>query len=514
MAEAQADPVFIAMWTHKGGEKKTTSSLSLAYALAHRGKNVLVVDGDEQCDATHLCYGNKIDDDYDGVTMKFVNRTRPVLDENNQVVGEEPVVRSLFGAVHPLIYSGGVGRLSPIEPEPLLRAGPQHGRIDVVLGNRRTGSLNTKIAQAYAQWQSLPILRNYPGAPFRAIEACARKVNADFVIIDLAPNAGPLNASLLMQSNFWISPTGFMSLSCEALASQTDRVAYRAEDLEGGIPAAFTLADDDMSWTELAKQWVQRTKGVPNLLYPVRDKLPKFLGVIISGFTSVNSQIKNPGLLGDRSTDGVVIAQGVAVDLPSNNVKGWMNKVWDTTYSIVTRTLTEVTIRLHPNMPEERYSLVLPYKKYKELNITPLLGRIKEWGQLGAIGQRVNKPVAFLEQSDIGTYNPVMDAAVKVDQRPVSDKDSRWKHVCVHRKIWDQIAWNVLALIHKAGHPAVPNMPTDRKREQPPLGGPPDPRENFLILPGDELPTQSVTSPPHRAKRHRTLQPPPPPASG
>ena len=263
MAEAQAEPVYVAMWTHKGGEKKTTSSLSLAYALAHRGYHVLVVDGDEQCDLTHLGFGNEIDDKFDGVTMKFVNRTRPVLDENNQVVGQEPVVRSLFGAVHPLIYSGGVGRLSPIEPEPLLRAGPKHGRIDVVLGNRRTGSLNTKIAQAYAQWQSLPILRNYPGAPFRAIEACARKVNADFVIIDLAPNAGPLNASLLMQSDDWISPTGFTSLSCEALASQTDRVAYRAEDLEGGVPAAFTLADDDMSWTELAKQWVQRTKGDP-----------------------------------------------------------------------------------------------------------------------------------------------------------------------------------------------------------------------------------------------------------
>ena len=52
----------ITLYNHKGGVSKTTTTYHLAYALAeHRGKKVLVVDADPQCNLTELCLSKTID---------------------------------------------------------------------------------------------------------------------------------------------------------------------------------------------------------------------------------------------------------------------------------------------------------------------------------------------------------------------------------------------------------------------------------------------------------------------
>ena len=47
----------ISLFNHKGGVSKTTTAFNLGWAMADRGKRVLIVDGDPQCNLTGTVLG-------------------------------------------------------------------------------------------------------------------------------------------------------------------------------------------------------------------------------------------------------------------------------------------------------------------------------------------------------------------------------------------------------------------------------------------------------------------------
>jgi cellulose biosynthesis protein BcsQ len=47
----------ISLFNHKGGVSKTTTAFNLGWAMAARGKRVLIVDGDPQCNLTGTVLG-------------------------------------------------------------------------------------------------------------------------------------------------------------------------------------------------------------------------------------------------------------------------------------------------------------------------------------------------------------------------------------------------------------------------------------------------------------------------
>ena len=55
-------PIIIAVWAHKGGTGKSTSSINISYALARRGYNVLAIDTDSQSDLSSVLLPNYMDD--------------------------------------------------------------------------------------------------------------------------------------------------------------------------------------------------------------------------------------------------------------------------------------------------------------------------------------------------------------------------------------------------------------------------------------------------------------------
>ena len=115
------------------------------------------------------------------------------------------------------------------------------------------------------------------------------------------------------------------------------------------------------------------------------------------------------------------------------------------------------------------HHLAADYSHYEKYNITPVLGRIRHFGQLGAIAHHVHKPVPYLDKSELGTFKT--DGTFE-RRRKVADADGTWVQVKAFRRMFDQTAWNILALMHSTGHPGMTIMPEDLLAEG--LGGPPD----------------------------------------
>jgi cellulose biosynthesis protein BcsQ len=54
----------IALFNHKGGVSKTTTTFSLGWMLAEKGKRVVLIDTDPQCNLTGLILGERLDEFY------------------------------------------------------------------------------------------------------------------------------------------------------------------------------------------------------------------------------------------------------------------------------------------------------------------------------------------------------------------------------------------------------------------------------------------------------------------
>ena len=57
----------IALFNHKGGVSKTTSTFNLGWMLAKKGKRVIIVDCDPQCNLTGMVLGFKKSDEFDAI---------------------------------------------------------------------------------------------------------------------------------------------------------------------------------------------------------------------------------------------------------------------------------------------------------------------------------------------------------------------------------------------------------------------------------------------------------------
>ena len=79
----------IALFNHKGGVSKTTTTYHIGWKLSTLGKRVLLVDGDPQCNLTSLLLHDDFDDYYensatknnnikDAVKMAFEGKPTPI----------------------------------------------------------------------------------------------------------------------------------------------------------------------------------------------------------------------------------------------------------------------------------------------------------------------------------------------------------------------------------------------------------------------------------------------------
>ena len=185
-------PVRMTIFNHKGGVGKTTLTVNVAFALSARGKSVLVVDSDPQCNLTSYLLSDEVVDD--------------LLDRSSNPDGQ-----TIWTALKPVMENTGVGRL--VEPI-MIRD------LALLPGDIRLSEFEEFLADAWAD----SFKRRLGG--LRATSSISDLVTRlhelrrfDFVFYDTGPNIGPLNRVLLLDSDFFVVPVACDLFSVRALST-------------------------------------------------------------------------------------------------------------------------------------------------------------------------------------------------------------------------------------------------------------------------------------------------------
>ncbi|MEQ8462493.1 ParA family protein [Coleofasciculus sp. E1-EBD-02] len=226
----------IALFNHKGGVSKTTTTFNLGWMLASKGKTVILVDTDPQCNLTGMALG-------EGTESAEKKIERIYNTHSNIRTGLAPAFESQPRAIEAV-------DCIPIEGQDGLFLLPGHvgfAEYEVTLG----------IAQELSG--SIQALKNLPGSITDLLNKTAEKFSADYILIDMSPSLGAINHNLLMTSDFFIVPTTADFFSVMAIDS-----------LAKVLPKWYA--------------WAKQASSLPILKessYPFPDITLRFLGIIV-----------------------------------------------------------------------------------------------------------------------------------------------------------------------------------------------------------------------------------------
>ncbi|WOB43867.1 AAA family ATPase [Thermoleptolyngbya oregonensis NK1-22] len=174
----------IALFNHKGGVSKTTTTFNLGWMLASKGKRVILVDSDPQCNLTGMALGEETEDD-EARIQEIYNTV------SNIKTGLAPAFESQPRAIEAVDCI------------------PVSGRDDLFLLPGHVGFAEYEVTLGIAQELSgsIQALKNLPGSINDLFEKTAAKFDADYILIDMSPSLGSINQNLLMISDFFVVPT-------------------------------------------------------------------------------------------------------------------------------------------------------------------------------------------------------------------------------------------------------------------------------------------------------------------
>jgi cellulose biosynthesis protein BcsQ len=221
----------VALFNHKGGVSKTTTTFNLGWALADRGHRVLLVDTDPQCNLTGMVLSFNGLQDF----AKFYKKNRHA---------------NLYEAVKPA-FAG-----SPEKLRPATVAESERKNLLLLAGHLDIALFEPELSMAHRLTSAMPILQNLPGAFGHLIRITAEANKCDVVLIDMSPSIGALNQNVLMQSDYFLVPTSpdyFCLLAIDSLAKTLPRWAQNAGELRAQQEGRF---------------------------YQIPEQNPKFIGMI------------------------------------------------------------------------------------------------------------------------------------------------------------------------------------------------------------------------------------------
>jgi chromosome partitioning protein len=222
----------IAFFNHKGGVGKTTSLFNLGARLAQKGKTVLMIDADTQCNLTLQILGES------GYETHY----------------EQTPKRNIKSYLAPAFDS------QPI----LITAGDcisaNIANLFVMPGSLDLSGNDTQLSMSFNLSSFLTSMQNLPGSFDYLIQKTAERYNADFVLIDLNPSLSAINQDLLVSSDYFIIPTSTDYFSVQSIRS----LATKLPEWE--------------NWAKRARQLFKES------YYPLPFNTPKFLGFTCNKF--------------------------------------------------------------------------------------------------------------------------------------------------------------------------------------------------------------------------------------
>ena len=228
----------IALFNHKGGVSKTTTTFNLGWMLAAKGKRVIIVDADPQSNLTGVVLGYKGPSELESL---YENESH----------------RNLKSGLAPAFESQPV----PMEAVKCVAVSEQEG-LYLLPGHIGLSEYEVTLGIAQELSGSIQTLQNLPGSISVLLRKTADKLDADYILVDMNPSLSSFNQNLLMTSDYFIVPTNPDFFSVMAIDS---------------------LCNVLPNW----RSWAQRAAALDilkNAVYPFPDVTPKFLGTIIQNY--------------------------------------------------------------------------------------------------------------------------------------------------------------------------------------------------------------------------------------
>jgi len=234
----------IVYFNHKGGVSKTTTTYNLGWMLAEKGKRVLLVDADPQCNLTALILNETFEQYY------LEDETK-----NNNIKDGVKVA-----------FEGKPQEITPV----VCPASPRNENLFLLPGHANLSEYDAALSFAQTSNNAISTLQNLPGAFNYLIDKTADKYQIDFVFIDLNPGLSAINQNLFVLSNFFIIPTNPDPFS---------------------IMAINTLVSILPRWVE----WVERMRpSFADAAYPLPQTTPKLIGTLIQRFNVRKGKAAKP----------------------------------------------------------------------------------------------------------------------------------------------------------------------------------------------------------------------------
>jgi len=357
----------ITFFNHKGGVAKTTNCYHLGWKLAEKGKRVILVDADSQCNLTGLAmglmpndYSSEVEDaeenGEDGKASELLEKIER--EESEMVKRADKFWRSVkTNNIHSALRPAFKAEPRPLEPVEVVPV-PGNENLLLLPGHIELADYESDLALAQNVKGSIGSQQNIPGAISHLLSITGEKYGADYLLVDVSPSLGAINQNIVSISDEIIIPCAPDYFSMMALMS-----------LKEILP----------KWKNWALE-AARSKGLQQAVYKFPEPKFRVLGLTISRFVMYKGK-------------------------PASAFAAWIDKIQRACVEELKPAMQEADILSEVTGTEES---------------SFIMAKIRDFNSLRPKSQEAQKPVFALTDEDLGLSGRSLQNMIK--QREQADQ--------------------------------------------------------------------------------------------